>query len=113
MGRCPDCRNSIKFTLLALVTNVTFNLSCIACSIKDCTDDNVGSFAYELSVFDEFKGAYMAFNFSKPTKIIASFGLEGDVSGYLFSESNLDLPVTVNSFGINILVTVSDGPTSN
>ena len=85
----------------------------IAYSIKDFSHNNIGGFVSELSAFDEFEDASIAINFSKPTDIFASFGLESDVSGYFFTKLNLDLPVAVNSFVIDIRVTVSDGPTSN
>ena len=65
-----------------------------------------------LRAFDEFECAYIAINFPKPTDVITGFGLERDVSSYLLTEENLDYPVAVDSFGIDIRVTVYDGSTN-
>ena len=89
------------------------NISRVACSIRDFTCDNVGGFVTNLFAFDKFECACGALDFSKPTDIVASVGLECDVSGYVFTESNLDLRVAVDGFGIDISVTIFDGSTGN
>ena len=88
-----------------------FNFSHIACSIRDFTCDNVSGFVYELSAFNKFENVFGFLDFSDPTNIIAAFGLKSNMSCHLFTESNLNYPITINIFGINILITIFDGAT--
>ena len=53
----------------------------------------------------------VAIDCSEPTDIIAVFGLEHNVSGYFFRESNLDYPLAVDSCGIDIRISIIDGAT--
>ncbi len=88
-----------------------FNVSLVAIDSGDFTNDDVDSFVDEFSTFDKLKRTRGAGNFCYPADIISTFGLKRDVPGYLFSEVNLYFPIAVDSFGINIRVTVFEGIT--
>ena len=83
----------------------------ITSGIRDFPYNNVSRFVYELSAFNEFECPRGALDFSEPTDIIAGFSLERDASSHLFTEGNLDYSIAVNSFGINIRISVYDGAT--
>ncbi|MCY3551410.1 MAG: hypothetical protein OXH39_13200 [Candidatus Poribacteria bacterium] len=83
-----------------------FNVSLIAFDIGDFADNDVDGFVDEFSASDKLKCAFGASNCCDPTDIISTFSLEDDVSGYLFTESDLDPPVAVDTSGIDIRVTV-------
>ncbi|MCG9134138.1 hypothetical protein J5I95_20955 [Candidatus Poribacteria bacterium] len=82
-----------------------------ACGIGDFTNDDIDGGVGQLFAFDEFKCRFVPFDFANPADIIPIFGLKCDVSGYLFSEGNLDPSVAIDGFGIDILVAVFNSAT--
>ena len=88
-----------------------FNVRLVAIGISDPADDDIDGFVDEFSTFDKLKRACGASNLCDPTDITSALGLEGNVSGYLYSEFNPDDPLAIDSFGINIRVPVFDSAT--
>ena len=94
----------------ALGYKSNFNVILNAVGSGDPTSDNVDGFVDELSTFDKFKSPCATFNFAKPTDIISAFGLEGNVFRLRLTELNHYFSVAVDSFGVNIRVTVLTVP---
>ena len=88
-----------------------FKVRRIALDSANFASDDVDGFVDELSTFEEFKRPFATCHFAKPTDIISGFGLESNVSGYIFTEQDHDLPVAVDKFGIDIRVPIFDSAT--
>lgn len=87
------------------------DLSFGAIGSGDFTNDEVDGFVGEFFTFNKLKRAFGASNVCDPTDISPIFGLKCDVSGYLFIESDLDYSLAIDSYRINILVTVYNSAT--
>ena len=89
-----------------------FNVNLLnAVDSGDFTNNDVDGFVGKLFALDKFKCCYGTFDFAKPTDISPIFGLEGDVSGYLFTEEDFNPSVAVDGFGINIRITIYNNAT--
>jgi len=96
---------------LRLGSKSNFNASLGAVGSRDFTNDDVDGFVDKFFPFDEFKCRFVAFDFANPANISPIFSLECDVSGYLFIESDLDYPLTVDNCGVDIRIAVYNSAT--
>lgn len=88
-----------------------FDLSFGAIGSRNFANDEVDGFVGEFFTFNKLKRAFGASNVCDPTDISPIFGLKCDVSGYLFIESDLNYPLAIDSYRINILVPVYNSAT--
>ena len=86
-------------------------MNLIAFDIEDFANNDVDGFVDEFFAFNKFKCCYVAFDVANPTDISPIFGLQCDASGYLFTESDLDPSLAVDSFGIDIFIPIYNGAT--